>query len=70
MCAGSTFSPHIPPTLQSTNSLKSLSQFGYSSLYLKFTVSKINLRFLPKGGYQYHISMQVLRKILFYSSST
>lgn len=39
--------PYIPPTFQSTNGLQKMFQFGYSSLPLKFIMSKINLRFLP-----------------------
>lgn len=52
LCGKHTSRPHTLLTFQS-NTLKSLSQFGYSQSYLRFTISKMILRFFPKFGYQY-----------------
>lgn len=57
LCGEHTSRPHILLTFQS-NSLKSLSQFGYFQSYLRFTISKMILRFLPKLGYQYPFSTE------------
>lgn len=62
----STLPDHTFHPLFRPNSVKSLSPFGYSQLYLIVTTSKIILRFFPKLGYHYPFPTEFLRKVLFF----